>query len=190
MKNWIIFFILLIFPVSVFAGEIKIPDGWKLPENKLFKTEWIDDNHNAHLKAEADFDGNGILDVALILELKEKIGFGVFVFLSQPNNMPTNTIKLFSTNDDPDIKSAMEEHPGQDFISAYLISYGVKVAKPGKYLTACGKGFWECGEIGSESKEINLKLPAIDFFHFDAGDNLFFYWDSRVNKFRFMWMSD
>jgi hypothetical protein len=64
---------------------------------------------------------------------------------------------------------------------------GIKSAKSGKYKTACGKGYWDCKK--GEPAELNLRMPAMDLFQYESA-NSFFVWDSKIKKFKRIWMSD
>jgi len=70
---------------------------------------------------------------------------------------------------------------------AWITVMGVTIAKPGKYKTACGKGYFECEK--GEPAELNLKLPAIDYFK-EGSANSFFIWDKKAKQFKRIWMSD
>jgi len=66
------------------------------------------------------------------------------------------------------------------------LAMGVDVVKPGKYETACGKGYWECEK--GEPKILELKRPAINYFKL-ASANSFFFLDDKSNSFKRNWIS-
>jgi len=61
---------------------------------------------------------------------------------------------------------------------------GIEKASPGKYGTACGKGYFEYTD---EPPEIALKYDAIDYFKYESA-NSFFIWEG--NGFKRVWISD
>ena len=64
---------------------------------------------------------------------------------------------------------------------------GIKTAEPGKYKTACGKGYWVCKK--GETAKLNLKMAAIDLFQYESA-NSYFVWDTKTKMFKRIWMSD
>jgi len=64
---------------------------------------------------------------------------------------------------------------------------GISLWEPGQYKTACGKGYWECKD--DETQILKLKTPGINFFAFESANSIF-YWNSRKNEFKRIWMSD
>ena len=67
------------------------------------------------------------------------------------------------------------------------LAMGVKIAKPQKMKTACGKGYWECTE--SEVPEITIINPGIYYYKYSSASSVF-YWDSAQMKFKRAWISD
>src|SRR3989304_4135314 len=67
-----------------------------------------------------------------------------------------------------------------------LLPYiGIKKAGPGKYTTACGKGYGpKCKK--DEPSQIEIKTEAIDFF-ISESSNAIIYWDSERKDFRKGW---
>lgn len=143
--------------------------GWRAPTKAELadETGWRKEDTALYLTAKADFDGDGKQDEVSLLINDEKNKMGLFVELgSQPGN-----------------KIRLDEIDGMSWIEVM----GVRIAKPGKYKTACGKGYWDCKE--GEPEALNLKLPAIDYFNYGSA-NSFFIWDKKTRQFERMWMSD
>jgi hypothetical protein len=119
--------------------------------------------------AKGDFDGDGKEDIAeLLLDLSGK-HFGLFVKLA----------------------AAAEWQPldsGQGDVRD-LAEFGISPVKPGKYKTACGKGYgdYACGH--GEPEFLELSRPAVDYFYNESSDSIF-YWDTKANKFIEIQMSD
>jgi len=156
----------LMIPIALSAQDLS---GWRTP-NKSELT--IDSSLRKEgaislLTAKADFDGDGKQDEASLLINDKENKMGLFVELS---SQPGKKIKL----DEIDNKSWIEV-------------MGITVAKPGKYKTACGKGYFDCQK--GEPEELNLKLPAIDYFK-EGSANSFFIWDKKTKQFKRIWMSD
>jgi hypothetical protein len=65
--------------------------------------------------------------------------------------------------------------------------FGLEIVRPGRYKTACGKGYFECAV--DETDELRLKRPAIDFFMFESSST-FYWWDSGRKAWRKTRISD
>jgi len=173
MKH-ILFYILIAslhFGCSSTRSAFQLQQGWRLP----IQSEIVD-NWEAFAKpgqpvhyAFADFNGDNIKDVAYIALSTRNKSWALFVNLNSVDGLP-EIIKL---------DEEQEGTPPQ--------TMGVSVAEPGKYKTACGKGYWEC-ESG-ESPELELQLPAIDYYQFESA-NSFIWWDKGLKKFIRTWISD
>jgi len=48
---------------------------------------------------------------------------------------------------------------------------GIIAVPPGRYKTACGKGYFECN--AGEPEELNLSLPAFKFIYFGKASIMF-----------------
>ena len=147
----------------------KFPAGWEIASKINYSSENLNFSNNiAPSYLSEDFNGDGINDNAWILINRKKDTFGLFVKLGNTDKM----IKLeeYQIND-PD----------------HEINMGISVIKPGKYLTACGKGYWEC--TPDEPPEIEIIWPSINFFLYESA-NSYFYWDNNKKKFNRIWISD
>jgi hypothetical protein len=153
-------------PIALSAQDIS---GWRAPTTSELSDDfaWRKENANLYLKAKADFDGDGKEDEAslLINDKENKMGLFVTLFSQGKKSILLETIK--------DKKN--------------IIGMGIKSAKSGKYKTACGKGYWDCKK--GEPAELNLRMPAMDLFQYESA-NSFFVWDSKIKKFKRIWMSD
>ena len=77
----------------------------------------------------------------------------------------------------------LEEYSGPSPIQRYSL----ELLKPGRYKTACGKGYFECKK--DEPSELNLRLPAVDWVYIESAD-VVFWWDAEQMRFRRTQMSD
>jgi hypothetical protein len=170
---------------EVDGKALYLPSGWKYPTDTLFKNEWINENHEGYLTTAADFDRNGYLDSAFILETIDGKDIGVFVFFLDSNGYKVS--EVFSSKEE-NTTEAEKLHPEYDPIKIYKSVYGIRVAPIGTHATACGKGYWDCEE--DEEEELILDNPGIDFFHYDAGGTRYFYWDKEKLKWKHSWMDD
>jgi len=159
-------FILLI-PLTLIGRDIS---GWSAPtESELTDNlGWRKENPNLYISAKADFDGDGREDEARLLISDKENKMGLFVTLSSQKGANPLLLEVIA---DKRMVEVM----------------GIEVAKPGKYKTACGKGYWACKK--GEPSELKLTIPAIDFFTFESA-NSFFVWDTKTRKFKRIWMSD
>jgi hypothetical protein len=165
LKLFVVALVLLL-PLELLAQD---STGWRKPENKELGNDysWRKEDPNLYLTAKADFDDDGKEDMAFLLINVKQNKMGLFVELT---SRPGKKMKL----DESDDKSWIEV-------------MGIAVAKPGKYKTACGKGYFDCEK--GEPKELSLKLTAIDYFK-EGSANSFFIWDTKKKKFNRIWMSD
>ena len=153
------------------ASANSLPEGFRYPNEADRTGDWKDFRKEVPtpFRAQADFNGDGLIDDVWLLLRTSNKGWGLFVFLSHKTTSPT-VIKL-------------EEDDGQTAAQRL----GVEVVQTGEYETACGKGYWKC-EPG-EPTRLKLLLPAIDFFTFESA-NSYYWWDVRSKKFARTWISD
>jgi len=130
--------------------------------------EWRKENAELYLTAKADFDGDGENDMASILVNDKEDKIGLFVTLTSQKN--ASPILLESISDKQIIKKV-----------------GIQVALPDTYKTACGKGNSACKS--DEPAEIQIDHPAINVFQPESA-NSFFAWDSKLNGFKKIVMSN
>jgi hypothetical protein len=144
--------------------------GWKCPVGSNYGKKWRTRYPNRALFIKGDFDGNGKLDKAEILDHVNGPRLGLFVKLDSGK-----TCLLFDTNE-------LKGNP-EKIWSYYSRLYGVQIVKPGFYETACGKGYWPCKTSEGELPLIEIKAVGIALFHYDAGGTTYFYWDQKIGKF-------
>jgi hypothetical protein len=146
----------------------ELPSGWRKANARESSGEWRQKSSSKFLRAIGDFDGDGKPDIAeLLVEMSGK-RWALFVRL-------TSAGKWQMLDAPSDIES--------------LDRFGVAVAKPGRYETACGKGYgdYACGH--GEPDVLNLTRPGIDFFYTESSDSIF-YWDRSAKAFHKHLISD
>ncbi|HOV99029.1 MAG TPA: hypothetical protein PK595_05615 [Bacteroidota bacterium] len=135
--------------------------------NSEMNDDWRKRIPNKFLKVVGDFNGDKEKDEARLLVNNQDKSIALFIKYRMDGE---NRFFLLEIGD-----------------SLLIHSMGIQLVKPGKYLTACGKGYWDCGE--DEPPEILLSCDAVDLFIVE-GANSFIFWDSVDNKFRRIWISD
>jgi len=99
--------------------------------------------------------------------------FGLFVFLSQSNGI----FKSYRLDED------------NNNTHTRLTGMGIDKVSPGRYETACGKGYGRpCCET-NEAPEIHIDNEAINYFVYESA-NSYFYWDVTTQAFKQVWISD
>jgi len=157
--------------VLAIGGTTWPPAGWRLPTEADYSGDWQDFREKlpTPFHVEADFNGDGVPDEAWILLRSAGVGWTVVARVSQKGR-PAQVLELVA----PD-----------GFASAQY--YGITLAKPGRYETACGKGYFECAP--GEPKVLNLTRPSIEFFKYESASSIFF-WDAKAKRFREVQTSD
>ncbi|MEW5960758.1 MAG: hypothetical protein AB1801_23785 [Chloroflexota bacterium] len=168
------------------ATDIVIPAGWVIPQDAVFNEQWRRDSVQKYLAVDGDFDGNGLADVAMILQKKDGDGIGLFAFMGRSDGSYLaeclfDSTQFLSAIGVPDeVKKSEQE--------IYRRYWGIRLVETGGYPTACGKGYYEC--TADEPETLVLRHQAIDFFFYDAGGNQFFFWKEESKKFVSVQMSD
>ena len=116
----------------------------------------------------ADLNGDRVADDAWILIPTTGRGQGVFVFLGQRSGKP-RIVQL----------SYSEELMPQ---SMYLSEL-----EPGRYDTACGKGYLDCA--AGEPAVLRLRRPGVVYAMYESASSVF-YWDAEAGEFTKVALSD
>lgn len=149
-------------------AQESLPQGWRRPTKSEASSEWRQKSPNRYFRVSADFDGDGKIDTAELLINPATKQFAPFV-------------KLAATQ-----RWEMIEKP---YELQVLDRFGINLVKPGKYETACGKGYGDYACAHGEPKVLRLTNPAIDLFYTESSDSTF-YWDGKDKAFRKVLMSD
>jgi len=142
-------------------SKIILPDGWALPSETMTNAVWRNKDKNRYLVASGDYNGDGTLDEARLLVHKDGSEMGFFVFLSKGKKY-----KVFEL----DRKSTVE----------LLKPLGIELVPPGRYETACAKGFVECHD--GDPRELVLSREGINYFK-QGSASMYFYWDEKTDSF-------
>ena len=67
------------------------------------------------------------------------------------------------------------------------IGLGIRQVPPGRYLTACGKGYFECGP--GEGPHLLLDQATIGLFKHESYESVL-KWDATAKTFKQIWLSD
>jgi hypothetical protein len=145
-----------------------LPEGWRRANAVEKSSTWRRKSPTRFFHVEGDFDGDGKSDVAELLINPKQKQFCVFVKLA---SFPTWQM----LGDPGDLGS--------------LDRFAIDLVKPGKYETACGKGYDDSFCAHGEPDYLVLSRPAIDFIYTESADSIF-YWDHKTKAFREIAMSD
>jgi len=155
--------------ISQVASALTLPAGWRLPNHNETDQAWRISNPNHYLVVHGDFNGDGLQDTALLLVRADGSGFAPFVALGRKDGK-TGFVQRETTNQ-----------------MYYLETEGLKLAQPGTYRTACGKGYADCGP--GEKDSVIISFDAIEFFK-EGGPSRLIYWDAKRKSFAEVWTSD
>jgi len=158
-----------LFPLLTFAASPLLPPGYRYPNENDISYDWKEFGPQHHV--EADFNGDGLLDVAWILLDEKGPGWGLFVFLGSQNAKP-KVLRL---------ERNLWEQPAQRF--------GVSAAAPSqeRWKTACGKEYFECKP--GEPEEIQITLPSPMFCLIESACFIYL-WEKKTGSFHRIQLSD
>jgi hypothetical protein len=160
--------LLLALTSSAAFSQQALPTGWRKPTLVEASGAWRKKSPTKFLVVRGDFDGDGKADTAEILISESAGQFALFAKLAA-------TEKWQMLGEASDIKA--------------LDRFGIDLVKPGKYETACGKGYDDSFCAHGEPDFLNLPHAAIDFIYTKSYD-IIFYWESNTKTFREIQMSD
>jgi hypothetical protein len=154
--------------LSGFAVAQNPPSGWRRPSASQVSSAWRQKSHGKFLVVRGDFDGDGKSDRAELLVNDSANQFALFVRLASSEKW--NRIS-------------------QPFDLSLLGNNGIDLVKPGRYKTACDKGYGDFACAHGEPEFLDLSTAAIDFFQAESSDSIF-YWEGATKSFRETLMSD
>lgn len=142
--------------------------GWRVPTKDELAQSWRDRSSERFALVRGDFDGDGQPDEARLMVSEDGKRIAVVVKLTTSGiHVLGVTARTGSWNP--------------------LVSMGITVLAPGRYLTTCGKGYAACESDTPD--EIELRWAGIDFFTEESADSVFYIPD-RGREFRRVWLSD
>lgn len=155
----------------ILHAQAPAPDGWRFPGESDYSDDWLEhrDTYPVPFHVESDFNGDGLADDAWIVIPGKGPGGGLCVLLSRKDG-PPDVVWL---------------DRGKMVYKPQLV--GIVAVPPGRYRTACGKGFFECGP--GEPEKVELSLPSFQFIYFGKAAILY-WWDAGKNSFNTTTMSD
>jgi hypothetical protein len=163
------FFVLgLIVLISSLASAQDLPAGWRRANVVEKSSSWRKKSPTRFFLVEGDFDGDGKQDVAELLINPSTKKFAAFVRLASTQKW---------------------QMLGEPVDLGLLDRFAIDFVKPGKYETACGKGYDDSFCAHGEPDYLILSHPAIDFIYTESADSIF-YWDEKTKAFREIAMSD
>ncbi len=165
--------LLLALSLSFSISAQDVPDGWR-PANgpELSSNALRKKSPSQFTRVEADFNGDGVNDVARLFKSTYFSGEGLLVYLSGENGFEWSVLEKIDW--------------GPDYSNVSL-AMGVDLAEAKNYMTACGKGQWQCDEY--ETAEFGTKLPGIWHFRM-GGHKALFYWNKEKQKFDKQWITN
>lgn len=165
----IIAVVFLITPMTLaLAEEMALPNGWRMPSKLELGDDWRQRDAEKYSVAIGDFNGDGILDRAVLLVSRSGKRAGLYVFLSENGGFKAHAL---------DVRNSTEILPAM----------GLAKVIPGKYKTACGKGYWTCKK--NEPSELLVQHDAVEYFKTESASS-YFYWDGHAKSFKRIWISD
>ncbi|MDR0477538.1 MAG: hypothetical protein LBH14_06335 [Desulfobulbaceae bacterium] len=171
VEKSVIVLLLLCFAITpAFAGnssDYPGAHGWRLPAKPELDDSWRISDGERYAVVAGNFHDDGHIEKVGLLVSRDKKCLGLFLL---GENKTQNSRPIF-----------IDCNPGAiDFM-------GIKKVSPGKYMTACGKGYWECDK--NESPEIEIKHDAIEYFKTE-GASSYFVWNRKNESFDRIWMND
>src|SRR5712691_1804769 len=151
----------IVLTVGLVLGQNIAPTGWRRITQAEAADDWRQKHSTRFLLVKGDFDGDGKPDVAELLLNPGSNRFALFVRLASTSKW---------------------ERLGEPIDAKNLDRFGIDFVKPGKYETACGKGYGDYACAHGEPDFLTLSTPGIDFFYTESSDSIF-YWDQRLGKF-------
>src|SRR5260370_25520423 len=152
---------------ATFCPAQELPSGWHSPSAKQTTQDFRRRDSKHFLLAIGDFNGDGVQDKALLLVNDKTSKLGLFVCLTTARGC--------------------DWHRLEEMDLPFIDVMGIATVKPGKYTTACGKGYSDCEK--DEPELLVLKHHAVEFFKDESASSYYVY-DQRTNDFIAIGISD
>jgi len=164
--------IILLVILSFSLEAESLPSEWRFATEAELSDEERNDSKTKYTKIEADFNGDGIKDKALLVKSTKFSGQGLIVKLSNKEHYSWIVLDTI--------------HWGKEYKDVSL-AMGISLVKAQRIQTACGKGYWECKD--NEKPFVSFQHASIDYFKFGSTNSVF-YWSDQEKKFKRVWQSD
>jgi hypothetical protein len=116
-----------------------------------------------------DLNGDRVDDSAILVVEKRTKKVALFVLLSNASGRSAG--RLINVNDDP----------------ASIHMLGISAAPSGTYVTACGRGYWDCA--ADEPASVRLERTGIRCFKREGPQSLVF-WNQQTLDLQRVWLTD
>lgn len=168
LRTMLLALALLAIAPAVVRAETPAPDGWRFPGQSDYSDDWLAnrDTYPEPFHVRSDFNGDGSMDDAWIVIPKKGRGGGLCVFLGGA----------------PDV---IWLDRGEMVYKPQMV--GIVAVPPGRYVTACGKGYFDCGP--GDPEKLDLSLPSFRFIYFGKA-SILYWWDAGTKSFNTTSMSD
>ena len=169
---------LLFVQSALLATEPNLPDGWRYPTARELADPDRANSPTKYARATADFNADGILDVAFLLKSTRFSGQALLLRLSCRAEC-VRWVTLDSIDWGP-------EYPHVD------LAMGIDTIPPGNHEYLCIEVGDECAvpeHDGPRRPRITIETPALVYYRFESAGS-FFYWDRDKATFIRVWTSD
>jgi hypothetical protein len=161
-------YLILLCLLSAKSFTQELPKGWRRPSPAEASGKWRQKSPTRFLVVKGDFDGDGKPDVAEVFVNPSESRFSIFVRLHAVDRW---------------------QKAGHETEIKWLEEMGISLVKPGRYETACGKGYDDSFCAHGEPDYLRLSANGIDFFVQESADSII-YWDKTNRTFQTIQMSD
>lgn len=127
------------------AALASLPDGWRLPTQADLAHEDRSRSPTRYARVDADFDGDGKKDVAVLAVSAHGHQEALLVHLSSESGW-----------------QLLDSHDWGKAVPDGFLGMGIEVVAPGKHRTL-------------EEGPVVLRLPGIDYFRFESANSIFYW---------------
>ncbi|MEW6288501.1 MAG: hypothetical protein AB1545_01475 [Thermodesulfobacteriota bacterium] len=159
----VISIIILLLPSIVMAGGPSMPDGYRRPNEAELASPNRDEDRYRYEMAVGDFNGDGLVDGALLAIDDNNKELAVFVFVCTANDQVYRWYKVASL-EYRDIK-----YTGVKSLTPQTIYYYQDIT-------------------GEDKAELNVTNDSFELFQFEGAKSVFYY-EKESNQFKRVWIS-
>lgn len=155
------------------AASAEVPPGWRFLKKGELTDPLRQKSPTSYTRAIADFNGDGINDMALILRNVKSQREALWVSVATSGAAP-RWIKLAEFEAQSQSDSGM----------------GIDLVAPGIHAYACFANSKDCDFGARETRpKLRLRDPSIIYFKLESAASLFF-WSRSKQRFMQVWLSD